>query len=594
MRRKKKLIWQLYPSYLMVILVSLLASGWYATGSVQSFFIESTKADLHTQAQLLQKQILPLLYATDFEGLDRLCKEIAGSTVTRLTLILPNGKVVGDSEKQPARMDNHRDRLEVVGALAGNVSSSIRYSMTLKQDTLYVAIPLVRGGKTQALLRTSLPLTAIETELKSVRLNIALGGLVIALLATLVCYYISRRISRPIEEIKRGVEQFAKGDLTQRLYSPDTYELAALADSMNKVAIHLANRIETVITQRNEYEAVLASMVEGVVAVDMDERILSVNQAAAMILNLSSPDMKGRSVQELSRNRELHQFVSETLAGEKLMEGDIQLYEEERTVHTQSIPLRDSGDARIGTLLVLNDVTELRRLENVRQDFVANVSHEIKTPLTAIKGFVETLLHGDDTRPEDVRRFHEIINKHVDRLNAIVEDLLALARVEQPGQENEVRLEKHRVRDLLESAVQVVLAKADAKKIDLNISCVPDLSVRIDAALIDQAVVNLIDNAIKYSPANSAVSVVAERNSEGLHIGVRDSGQGIPRKHLPRLFERFYRADKSRSRKQGGTGLGLAIVKHIVQAHGGFVSVDSTPGTGSTFTIHLPDELVVG
>jgi two-component system phosphate regulon sensor histidine kinase PhoR len=238
--------------------------------------------------------------------------------------------------------------------------------------------------------------------------------------------------------------------------------------------------------------------------------------------------------------------------------------------------------------VVFNDATQIRRLENMRRDFVANVSHEIKTPLTAIKGFVETLHQGGVDNPEEAERFLGIIMKHVDRLNSIIEDLLSLSRIEQEDQRNEITLKKGPIHKVIQTAIQVCQAKADAKHIAVELNCPPGLTAQFDATLLEQAFVNLLDNAIKFSPENSKIRIEAgSRNSE-VFLRFSDQGPGIPQMHLPRLFERFYRVDKARSRKLGGTGLGLAIVKHIVRAHGGQVAVESTVGVGSTFSVHLP------
>jgi two-component system phosphate regulon sensor histidine kinase PhoR len=357
------------------------------------------------------------------------------------------------------------------------------------------------------------------------------------------------------------------------------------------MAEELENRMETVIDQRNEYEAVLSSMVEGVIAVDMDECILSINRAASDMLAVKPETVEKRRILEAVRNRELHQFITEALEDGNPKEGDVVMHQKgEQVIHIQCIPLGNATGNRIGTLVVLHDVTQIRRLENIRRDFVANVSHEIKTPLTAIKGFVETLQHGEVDTPEEQEKFLGIIKKHADRLDAIVEDLLALARLEQKEEVEALVRRDHPVHEIIETAIQVVKNKAVEKEIPIQVTCDRTLEANVDATLMEQAIVNLLDNAIKYSPDKSPVQITTELSDNDVMISVIDQGAGIPKKHQPRLFERFYRVDRARSRMLGGTGLGLSIVKHIAQAHNGSVTVESISGKGSTFTITLPKE----
>ena len=289
------------------------------------------------------------------------------------------------------------------------------------------------------------------------------------------------------------------------------------------------------------------------------------------------------------RKADLLRFVARTLSGKAPVEGDIVLRDEsERFLQAHGTVLRDTRAQDIGALIVLNDVTRLRRLENIRRDFVANVSHELKTPVTAIKGSVETLLDGALQKPQDARRFLEIVARQADRLNAIIDDLLALSRIEQEAERHEIPLQRGRLGEVLRGALQACEVGAAAKSIRIECSCPESLQARINPPLLEQAMVNLIDNAVKYSRPDSEVLVEALREGGEVLIRVRDHGSGIGAEHLPRLFERFYRVDKARSRKAGGTGLGLAIVKHIVQAHSGRIAVTSVPGKGSTFTVYLP------
>jgi two-component system phosphate regulon sensor histidine kinase PhoR len=593
MKKPRRLIWQLYPSYLLVVLISLLATGWYASSAMHRFYISQIRENLYHEAQLLIDQFVPLLDPINTEAVDTLCKSRGRLIPQRITVILPDGVVIGDSKSDPAKMENHGDRLEIQGALRGEPASATRFSATLDQQMLYMAIPIRdQAGnrqKNQGVIRVSIATSAMDMSLRELRVRLIWGGLIIALLASVVCLVISRRISLPIETMRQGAARFAAGNLAHRLNTPSTVELAALAEAMNQMANDLENRIQAVIRQRNEFQAVLSSMMEGVIALDHEERILHCNQTALGMFSQLLEHVRGRSIQEIIRNRDLHDMLRETVAKGTKTEGDIILLRPAgRVMNVHCTPLLDADETRIGALVVMNDVTQLRRLENMRSDFAANVSHEIKTPLTAIQGFVETLHHGNVDDPEEASRFLGIIHRHVLRLVDIIDDLMKLSRLEQDDEGKQLNIEPGRVRNMIADAVQMCGKKAADKRIDLKIHCDDDLSVNMDAALMEQAVVNLLDNAIKYSPENSRIDISAERDGDNIIMHFKDQGIGIAARHLSRLFERFYRVDKARSRKLGGTGLGLAIVKHIVQAHGGQVGVESVQGTGSTFTILIP------
>lgn len=546
--------------------------------------------DLKARSSLLGTQILEHLDPLNDRKIDELCKRVGFPGGARFTVILPSGRVVGDSAEEPSRMDDHLDRPEIAAALIEDLGVSQRHSPTLGTRLLYVAVPIKDEARTLAVVRTSVSLDAAHDAIGAIHSKIVIGGLIIAGVATILSLLVSRRIRRPVEEIKQSAESFARGDLQCPLPVSDLEEIASLSYAMNQMALELQRRINTITEQRNELEAVLSSMVEGVFGVDREERILGINLAAGRILGCEPSSAQGRSIQEVLRHSELQRFVKQALASREPVEKDIILYSEKETILSAlGTPLRDGNKNRIGALIVLNDVTRLRMLENIRRDFVANVSHEIKTPITAIKGFVETLRDGAAKNPEDAERFLSIVQKHVDRLEAIVEDLLSLSRIEKEGERGEIVLEEHAICDVIAGAAQVCEVKAASKNIVLELSCERDVKGTVNPALLEQAVSNLIDNAVKYSEPGKAVRVEARSEESGVTICVQDQGCGIEKKHLDRLFERFYRVDRGRSRKLGGTGLGLAIVKHIMQAHGGSVSVESRPNRGSTFTLRIPN-----
>jgi two-component system phosphate regulon sensor histidine kinase PhoR len=586
---RPKLIRQIFPPYLIVIVLSLLIFIGYASHSFRNFHLDQIALELESRARILEHQINPHLSPLEAEKIDALCKSLGKSSSTRITVILPSGKVIGDSEESPDRMESHSTRQEILAAKAGKTGRAVHYSRTLEQDMIYLAIPLYQGENLAALLRTALPVTALNSKLTSLWGQLAAGGILVCLAAALIGLWIAKRISRPIEEMKEGAMRFAKGQLG-KMRVPKTEELASLAEAMNDMARELDSRIHTIIRQKTELETVLASMVEGVIAVDPSERIISINASAAKMFEINPEASRGRTIQEVIRNFSLQKFIQKSLAKEEVYNNDIPFYhQEERIFSVRNSPIYDGQSSQVtGTLVVIDDVTKLRRLENMRKEFVANVSHEIKTPLTTIKGFVETLHNESSERDEKSRRFLEIILKHVDRLNAIVDDLLSLSKIEREKDVNAMILSPGNLKDVVHTAIGICRPKADEKKIEIQWDIPEKLPAMVDATLLEQAFVNLLDNAVKYSEESSVIKVRGETSGSSILIQIMDHGMGIPKEHLPRLFERFYRVDKARSRKMGGTGLGLAIVKHIVQAHNGSVTAESTPGKGSTFTVRLP------
>jgi two-component system phosphate regulon sensor histidine kinase PhoR len=589
MKTRKKFIWRLFFSYIFIALGALVAAGWYFVHSLDAFLRDVVVVELSERARLLQYQILPHLEPFHPAAVDAICKQSGKAAETRFTVILPSGAVIGDTWETPQNMDNHAGRPEVAGALAQGQATSKRFSNTLQQNVIYVAIALRKDSQPLAVVRAAIPLARMETQIARIRAEFLGIVAIVALLALMVTFAISRQYGRKMQELKQGAARLAEGELAHRLAIPDSEELAGLAESLNRMAAQLESRLQTVVSQRNQLETVLSSMLEGVIAVSRDERILSVNQAAARWFDLDPEKVRDRSLPEAIRTLAIQKFVKRSLTSRTPVEDDVTVYRNgERILNIKSAPLLDVGPEPIGMLLVFSDVTQLRRLEDMRREFVANVSHEIKTPLTAIKGFVETLHHNIVDTPEEARRFLGIISKHVERLNTIIEDLLMLSRIENEGERGDIRRENTRLHDILCDAAQICRPQADEKRIRIEIAGDEELAAMVDPVLLEQAVVNLLDNAVKYSNPEKPVRVLARTADHEIQIQVQDHGIGIEKKHLPRLFERFYRVDKARSRALGGTGLGLAIVKHIAQAHGGHVAVESRPGEGSRFTIHLP------
>jgi two-component system phosphate regulon sensor histidine kinase PhoR len=588
----RPLAWKLFPTFLAVILLCTFGMAVYAISSARTFYIDHAAASLQSQGRLVEHDLLSVDLA-DKETLQARVQTLGKAAGTRITVIDNEGVVLAESQPQvaPDTMWNHKDRPEIVAARQYGAGNDVRYSSTLKTDMVYGAVKGKDARGRTVFFRAATPMTEVDRAMRDIYMKIMLAGAVLAVLAAGIGVIVVLRIARPLRDIAQGARRMSAGEFGQKLRVPPVREFAALAESLNRMARQLDDKIRALTAQKNEQEAVLAGMIEGVVAVDLDERILSINRAAAEMIQAQSVNVIGKPLSEAMRNLALAKFVSQILGSDEAVEGEIVLNDgagHERFVQARGTALLRAGGRKIGALLVLHDMTRLHLLETMRRDFVANVSHELKTPITSIKGFVETLREGALEDPASARKFLEIIARQADRLNQIIDDLLTLSRIEREAQDPHVVRERGNLNGALRAAVDDCQRLLKQRKVQIALQCPKDLELSMNAQLIEQAVVNLLDNAIKYSPPASSIELTARRQDEWVLVEVADRGCGIGPEHLGRIFERFYRVDKARSREQGGTGLGLAIVKHIAQAHGGKVSVQSTLGKGSTFTVWLP------
>jgi two-component system phosphate regulon sensor histidine kinase PhoR len=582
--RRPKLLRRILPVFILTPLVSILLIGSFASRSARARLQAQSETDLRARAQLLLAAADRL---DDSAALDRLCKEMGERTGARLTLARADGRPIADSLSDPAELASIANHPDVTAARGESFGASIGFDYDLGVEVLRVAV--VSGPDGSAIARVSIPTTEFERFAGFVWRRWALAAIVAAAASGLVGALFLRRVSGRIEGLRSGADRFADGDLDRPIAIPLESELGALAEALNRMAVRWRDRLADLSERSDQQEAVLTSMVEGVIAVDDRGRLIRMNEAAARLLGLDGPVVAGRAIEEVVRHYELQRFILRAGADETPIEDEIVLHAESaRQFRVCGARLRDREGRGIGALVVMDDVTRLRRLENLRREFVANVSHELKTPITSIKGYVETLLDGTLEDAEQTRRFLSVVARQSDRLHSIVEDLLSLSRIEQGVERRQIELKSGSVVEVLQSAVQACARTAEARRITIDCQAARDLKARINPTMLEQAVVNLIDNAIKFSDEEGVVRIEAEREGREVWIRVVDRGCGIPPEHLERVFERFYRVDKARSRKQGGTGLGLSIVKHIAAAHGGRVSVESEPGKGSRFTIHLP------
>ncbi len=587
---RKKLLWQVYPYYLIIIVGALVSAALYASGQMREAYQREITMRLEAVAILTADQLNPEFFNESNPEIDVLSKRAGKNTQSRITIVNTDGKVLGDSDADPVKMENHKNRPEIVLAFGGETAVVTRFSNTLQQKMIFVAVPIEHNGTIIGVVRNGVPASTINSAMASFNERMIWSGVIITMLATLISLVIFRKLSRPLVDLKQGAERFAQGDFKTKIAVPQNEEIGALADSMNLMAEQLNERIGTIVKQGSEQQALLASMIEGVLAVDADERIISINLAAAKLYDIEPVSALGKSVYEIIRHAELHDFIQATLSSSSPLEKELIIQTESfKILQAHGSVMHDAEGELVGAVIVLNDVTSMKKLENIRRDFVANVSHELKTPITSIKGFVETLIDGALENPEEARRFLNIIVKQADRLNSIVDDLLTLSRIEREFEKQEIELRPLPLWDILTAAVQVCEPAARTNGIQINLGGDKAIVADINKRQLEQALINLIENAVKYSGSNSQVHIKVDSDNREIRIAVIDEGSGIDKKHLPRIFERFYRVDQARSRDAGGTGLGLAIVKHIVIAHGGSVSVESTPGQGSVFTIHLPE-----
>lgn len=574
--------------YTLIIAAVLVAVSLLAIIPLRSFTVSQEKKRLEAEARI---------FAVDFQRLftdgarpseiDRYLEELAGDNPTRLTLIDTEGAIMGDSETDAEEMENHAARPEVAGALRGEVSSSARESRTLGEDYIYAAAPIEVGGEIVGVARVALA----EQDVMPVVLQLwwlFLGAfaLLLAVVAA-VSIWTERTIVGGLRGMREASADLAAGDLDRRVAEPDIRDFSELARDFNLMAEQVRLRVQEAASERGKLEAVLSNISAGVMVTDSDGRVTMINPAAERILGVDRQKAEGNLVIEVFSSRELDTAVSRAAEGESVDEEIELLYPRKMTLHIKSDPVRDADKIVTATVSAIDDVTSLKRLDSIRRDFVANVSHELRTPVASIKALTDSLLDGAVEDRETADRFLQDLDRESNRLSQLIVDLLALSKLE--AEEARLNLEdidlEGLVRECLESKAKL------AEEYGVSIESVPPyprISVPADRRLLMTALNNLLDNAVKYNRRDGRVEVRCSSEDGEVIIEVTDTGIGIPGDKLPRVFERFYRLDKDRSRETGGTGLGLSIVKHIAELHGGSVDVDSREDEGSSFRIHLP------
>ena len=585
------LIAKFFLSYLAVVALLVLGFFIFAASDLRDFYFSTVGKTMEQRARLLAR-VIPK--SADGSNLDLICKELAQELDIRITLIAPDGKVLGDSDEPSASMENHGTRPEVTAALATGIGSSVRYSSTVGYDMLYRAFTQNDGGSVRV-VRVAIPLKEVNLVTSALGYQLLLSLGLISAFGLLLAYLFSSRAAKRLRGLVYFAREISQGSFPQKDFSNGSNdELNMLENQLSVMSRQLKTTLGELVTEKEKLNSILYCMIEGLLVVDRRGKLLLVNEQAKNIFHIP-PEMvrEGVSLVELSRHPAMRQIVDEVMefnfANDRYAK-EIEL-DQGRWFKVSGTNLRDTQQSTVGFILVFHDITELKRLETVRADFVANVSHELRTPLTAIRGYIETLIHTPPSDPADTQQFLGIIERHSERLSRLTEDLLTLSDLELGN----TRLTQAPIepRVLLHRVLEVFWDKAKKSNIDLRPIIEPDLPAILgDSDRLQQLLINLIDNSVKYTPKGGSVSVAARSAANGdpaaIELAVTDTGVGISERDLPRLTERFYRVDKARSRELGGTGLGLAIVKHIVQLHKGDLRIESIVNHGTTVTVRLP------
>ena len=574
---------RLFVPVLLVIVALAAAVGAVGAARLRDAQLEDMEAGLRQEARLVHTLLAEdLRSGRAGEAMQRL-RPIGARGGRRFTLVAADGRVIADTDADPVSMDNHRLRPEIAAAAESGEGVSVRRSDTVGRDLMYYALRLPEEGA--PVLRIAVPVAGLEEHIGSLTRGLLLFTALALVAAAAICFVIVRRQTAPLVDLTRLAGAIASGDLSSRARGGGPGEVGTLARSLNTMAESLASMVAQARKDREEMASILAGMGDGVIATDRRQRILLHNQGASRLLDFAPEGASGRLLWEVVREEAVIQAAKEALesGGRRSFQvGPVR----HRHLDVSVYPWPSEGAAE-GIVIVAHDATESVRYQELRKEFVANVSHELRTPLTMIKGFVETLQDGASADPVKGPEFLATIGKHVDQLTNLVSDLLELSRLE--SREGLPRVMRVEIGGVLKKVVEFMKPAADKRRQSLEVS-VDGVAAGVagDPDYIERAVGNLVDNAIKYTPEGGRIRVSARSAGEAVVIEVADSGIGIPAEDLGRVFERFYRVDRSRSREMGGTGLGLSIVKHVVQVHGGTVDVESDVGKGTTFRVRLP------
>jgi len=573
--------WRIAAAFVVLVVLCISGLSVFLVHHFEDSYLDDLRVQLANQARLVAVSASETVRGGELGEIAELAHRLGEQTSARITIVGTDGTVLGDSEEDPSEMDNHSDRPEVVAALEEGEGSAIRHSATLGYDMFYVAVPIEAGAEVVAVSRVALSLADVGKAMDGVARMVIVGALVSAAVTVLLAILVSRVTVRPLRELTRVSRRMTDGQLDQEAAVESADEVGELAVAFNQMARRIRDMVDQLTAERDRMAAVLAEMSDGILVVDPDTRVSTANPAARGMLGLSKGQALGLPLAEMIWDYELVETVKRCLEKGVQQSASVETSPRKRLLWVVATPLHSES----GCLVLLRDMTELRRLETIRRDFVSNISHELRTPIASVKAIAETLQQGAIEDGEVARDFLAKINAEADRLAQMVQELSDLSRIES----GQARMDKgpFDMGATVQRAVERLKAQSDRAGIVVNVDVAPDTSQAWgDADRIEQVLVNVLHNAVKFTPTGGRISISVGTGGQGITVSVADTGVGIPADDLPRVFERFYKTDRSRS--GGGTGLGLAIAKHIVEAHGGRIWAESVEGRGSTFTFTIP------
>lgn len=578
--------------YVGLIILVITAMLWFTLSTMYANHTRDVGISLRQQAEIVGTHISDLFQQDNSRAIHTSLQHILPDSSLRIIVTNSSGSVIGDTRTPASLNEIYSDRTEIQAALSGQSLYGKRESYSQNVQIYFGVTPLIWDGTIQGSLRISIPVEQANQRINQLALELIIIGVALSALLILTGVWISQRFKASLEEITDAARQYAAGDLTSRISVNVPREISEASHVLNSIFDQFEERVEQLQAQHQELETILTNMTEALVLLDSHREVVRFNTAAEQMFDLSQEDAVGRKMMEIVRNTDVHEFIEKVYASDTPQRDEFVMFQESgrMNISIHGTPIRDTKGRIARVLIVFHDLTHIRKLENVRRDFMANVSHELKTPITSIKGALETLESGAISDKKATEEFLPMIRRHIFRLEKIIDNLLSLSQLEHADEYNQLSKEEYNIASILDSAVKLCRENISEAQVDIRIECPEELTWDVNAALLEEAVLNLLENAVKYSKPSELIQVVTQQSEDELIISVQDSGIGIPQEDLSRVFERFYRVEKGRSRDYGGTGLGLAIVKHIARAHGGSVSVKSKVNYGSTFFIQIPSD----